>query len=139
MGDEPPIMVDIHGEDLGLLIGSSGETLEALQFIARIMVVCKYGKRVNLVLDVDGYKVIREQQLQLVVEGDRADDCSERVVRISRVQVAQEEQPTFRRVVVPELVARAPAKVNRHRLRPGGSPPAACRGRLSRWERNSRD
>ena len=94
MGDEPPIMVDIHGEDLGLLIGSSGETLDALQFIARIMVVCKYGKRVNLVLDVDGYKVIREQQLQRL-----SHRVADQVIQQGRAIALEPMPPRERRII----------------------------------------
>ncbi len=47
---------EIEGEDSGLLIGTRGETLHALQFIVGSMVNRKMGERTNLLIDVEGYQ-----------------------------------------------------------------------------------
>lgn len=62
-GDMPPLYVDIEGDDLGALIGHRGETLNALQYIARLIISKELGDTVNLVVDVEGYKERRAQQL----------------------------------------------------------------------------
>jgi len=61
---EGSIVLDIKGEDLGILIGRRGETLGALQHITRMMVNHKLRSRTNLVVDVEGYKARRAQALR---------------------------------------------------------------------------
>ena len=62
--EDPYLNIDIEGEDLGILIGRRGETMDALQYIARVMLRKKMGRWVNLSIDVSGYKNHREQQLR---------------------------------------------------------------------------
>ena len=62
--EDPYLSIDIEGEDLGILIGRRGETMDALQYIARVMLRKKMGRWVNLSIDVSGYKNHREQQLR---------------------------------------------------------------------------
>lgn len=47
---------EIEGDDSGLLIGSRGETLRALQFIAGFIVSRRLGTRTNMFVDVEGYQ-----------------------------------------------------------------------------------
>lgn len=58
-----PLMVDVRGHDLGILIGKGGETLSALQYIARLIVAKELQRRVAIVVDVEGYRARREEQL----------------------------------------------------------------------------
>jgi len=58
-----PIVFDIVGRDLGLLIGRRGETLRALQYLTRLIIGRRLGRRANIVVDVEGYKARREQSL----------------------------------------------------------------------------
>ena len=46
---------DIEGDDAGLLIGRRGETLQALQFITRVITNNKTGHRSPISVDVEGY------------------------------------------------------------------------------------
>ena len=59
----PPWILDILGRDLGVLIGRHGETLDALQYIARLIISRELQARANIVLDVEGYKTRREVSL----------------------------------------------------------------------------
>ncbi|MBI3241581.1 MAG: KH domain-containing protein [Chloroflexi bacterium] len=59
-----PLILDIQGDDLGMLIGHKGETLAALQYIVRLIVSKQLDQLVNVVVDVEGYKVRREHQLR---------------------------------------------------------------------------
>ena len=61
---EPPLLVDIHGDDLSVLIGHRGETLSALQYITRLIVARELGRATPVVIDVEGYRARREQQLR---------------------------------------------------------------------------
>jgi len=59
-----PATLDIEGEDLGVLIGRRGQTLASLQYIVRLMVGNKIEKWEPVVIDVEGYKQRRYEQLQ---------------------------------------------------------------------------
>jgi spoIIIJ-associated protein len=61
-------IIDIGGEDLGVLIGPRGETLDSLQFVSRLMVSHKLHRRVNFVVDVEGFRRRREQALTRLAE-----------------------------------------------------------------------
>jgi spoIIIJ-associated protein len=62
--EEPPVTLDITGEDLGILIGRRGQTLTALQYVVRLMVGRRTDKWVPVVIDVEGYKQRRSEALK---------------------------------------------------------------------------
>jgi spoIIIJ-associated protein len=66
--DRRPIMVDVRGSDLGILIGRRGETLDAFQYIASLMVGRESGQFVHLVVDVEGHRERRERQLRTLAQ-----------------------------------------------------------------------
>ena len=57
-------IVNLTGEDLGILIGRRGETLDALQYLVNLSVNRKQENRVRFILDVEGYRKRREETLQ---------------------------------------------------------------------------
>ncbi|MDO8672389.1 MAG: RNA-binding cell elongation regulator Jag/EloR [Dehalococcoidia bacterium] len=61
--DYTPVELDIRGEDLGILIGRRGETLSSLQFIVSLIVSRRLQQRTRISVDVEGYRVRREQTL----------------------------------------------------------------------------
>ncbi|MEA1961542.1 MAG: RNA-binding cell elongation regulator Jag/EloR [Bacillota bacterium] len=58
------VRINIVGKDMGLLIGRKGETLNAVQFIAGLMINRKREDKIRLVLDVEEYRKKREQSLE---------------------------------------------------------------------------
>ena len=54
--DESTIVVNILTDEAPLLIGKRGENLRALEHLLRIMVGAELDERVNIVLDVAGYR-----------------------------------------------------------------------------------
>jgi spoIIIJ-associated protein len=60
----PPIILDIEGSEVEDLIGRHGEVLNALQYIARLIVSREVEQWVNLVVDVERYKERRAKSLQ---------------------------------------------------------------------------
>ncbi len=62
-GDPSPLLLNVRGRDLGILIGRRGETLRDLQFMTRLIVNRRLGYWLNLVVDVDGYKARRKDML----------------------------------------------------------------------------
>ena len=93
-GQEPPIVLNIEGEDLGVLIGRRGETLAAIQYLTRLMVNHRLRRWTNRVVDVEGYKARREDQLR-----NLAERMAERVVSSGRA-VALEAMPARERRIV---------------------------------------
>lgn len=61
-------LIEVNGEDLAILIGPRGETLDALQFLSRLMVSHKLQQRANFVVDVEGYRQRRIQALTRLAE-----------------------------------------------------------------------
>lgn len=59
-----PVLVDLHGNDLSILIGHRGETLAALQYITRLIAGKELHRPVPILVDVEGYRARREQQLR---------------------------------------------------------------------------
>ena len=66
--DAPPFILDITGDDLGGLIGRRGQTLQALQYITRLIISREVQHWVNLVVDVEKYKARREKSLRQLAQ-----------------------------------------------------------------------
>lgn len=93
-GDEGEIILDIVGEDLGLLIGRHGRTLDALQILVSAITNRRLDQRYPLIVDVSGYRHRRRMKLEEIAR--RAAD------RASRQHRAIELRPmtSFERRVV---------------------------------------
>lgn len=63
--DSPNAFVlNLLGDDLGVLIGRRGETLRDLEYVMRLMVAQKTSKQAKLSVDVEGYRTRRERVLR---------------------------------------------------------------------------
>ena len=93
-GDQSGPTFDVEGDDAGLLIGRRGETLQALQFITRVITNNKTGNRSIISVDVEGYNERRDQSLI-----NLADRVAQRVVRTGRQIELEPMTPTERRVI----------------------------------------
>jgi spoIIIJ-associated protein len=56
-------VLDVDGDDLGILIGRRGATLASLQYVLNLIVSKKMERRVSFGIDVDGYRRRREEAL----------------------------------------------------------------------------
>jgi spoIIIJ-associated protein len=63
-GNATSIGLNIQGEDLGILIGSRGQTMASLQQIVRLIMARNMQLRLPIVLDVEGYKERRCEGLR---------------------------------------------------------------------------
>ena len=102
--EDGTMYVDVVGrdeddDDLGLLIGRPGQTLEALQELARVVVVQRTGLRARIVVDVEEYR--RRQRSRLAA---RAREIARRVARSGREEEL-EPMNAFDRKVVHDAVA----------------------------------
>ncbi len=92
------ILVDVSGKDLSILIGKRSETLNALQYISRLIVSKELGENVTLVIDVEGYRARRERQLRQL-----AHRMAEQAVKTGRKQILEPMPPNERRIIHMEL------------------------------------
>jgi len=61
---ESPLELNVKGEDLGILIGRRGQTLVALEYVTKLIVVQRLKTWLPLTIDVGGYKKHRRDSLQ---------------------------------------------------------------------------
>ena len=88
-------LIDITGEDSGLLIGRKGETLRALQFIVNLMVRKRAGEMdTRVVLDIEKYRERRNDSLRAM-----AVRVADRVVASGRSIALEPMSAAERRVV----------------------------------------
>ena len=87
-------VIDLSGEDSGLLIGRRGQTLQALQFLVTLIVRNKLGEDVRVVLDVENYRQRRESSLR-----DMATKVASRVAQTQRSITLEPMPPADRRII----------------------------------------
>ncbi|MGZ6544028.1 MAG: RNA-binding cell elongation regulator Jag/EloR [Actinomycetota bacterium] len=94
--------VDIVGEDeddMALLIGRHGQTLDAIQELMRMVVGRHLDERVRVIVDVQDYRKRRESRLE-----DKAREVAARVLRTGTEEVLEPMNP-FERKIVHDAVA----------------------------------
>lgn len=96
--DEKLVMVEVRGEDLSILIGRRSETLNALQYIASLIVAKELGRWVPMSIDVQGYRARRERQLRTL-----ARRMAEQAVHTGRRQTLEPMPANERRLIHLEL------------------------------------
>lgn len=65
-GDEGELILDISGDDMAVLIGRHGKTLDALQFLVSMITIRTIGFRYPVIVDVEGYKNRQRQKLESI-------------------------------------------------------------------------
>lgn len=118
-GDEGELILDITGNDLAVLIGRHGKTLDALQFLVSAITVRKIGYRFPVIIDVESYKNRQRQKLEALARSSARKAVSQgrsiklrpmtpyerRIIHVAlrdddRVDTASEGEGTARHVVV---------------------------------------
>ena len=72
-------MLNICGEDLGILIGKHGQTLDALQYLVNLAANRNENQRVRFILDVENYRSRRAETLK-----NLSKTLAERAVRLNQ-------------------------------------------------------
>ena len=93
-----PVRVNVHGDDLSYLIGRQAETLNALQYISSLIINKEIGRSIPLIVDVEGYRTRRENQLRQL-----ARRMADQAVSTGRRQVLEPMPANERRIVHIEL------------------------------------
>ena len=92
-GEEMPV-IDIQGNDAGLLIGHRGETLRAFQFLVNLTLGRGEGLSTGVVLDVEQYRERRTRQLAAL-----AKRMAQRAITNGRPVTLDPMSPADRRVI----------------------------------------
>lgn len=96
--DRPGVLVEVSGSDLSILIGKQAETLNALQYVTRLIVGKEIGRGVNLIVDVEGYRTRREQSLRQL-----ARRMASQAIKTGRKQMLEPMPANERRIIHIEL------------------------------------
>ncbi len=92
--DSRAFVLNIVGDDLGVLIGRRGETLRDLEYLTRLLAAHKTAQPTKLVVDVEGYRTRRERSLR-----ELAKRMAERV-QTNRQPITLEAMPPNERRIV---------------------------------------
>ena len=93
-----PVRVNVQGDDLSYLIGRQAETLNSLQYISSLIINKEIGRSVPLIVDVEGYRIRRENQLRQL-----ARRMADQAITTGRRQVLEPMPANERRIVHIEL------------------------------------
>jgi len=88
------ILVNLTGEDLGILIGRRGETLDSLQFLINLFVNKSSENYKKVILDIEDYRKKRENTLHSLAE-----KLSHKVKRTGRKISLEPMSPQERRII----------------------------------------
>ena len=118
-GDEGELILDITGDDLAVLIGRHGKTLDALQFLVSAITVRTIGFRYPVIVDGEGNKSRQREKLESIARSSANRAASQnrsiklrpmtpyerRIVHIclrddDRVETASEGEGSARHVVI---------------------------------------
>lgn len=87
-------VLDVEGDDLGILIGRRGDTLSSLQYLLNLMVSRQLGQHLSFTVDVEGYRRRRERQLTTL-----AHRMADQVKRTRRPVTLEPMPPNERRII----------------------------------------
>lgn len=87
-------VLDVEGDDLGILIGRRGETLASLQYLLNLMATRQLGQHMSFTVDIEGYRRRREKQLNTL-----AFRMADQVKRTRRPVTLEPMPPNERRII----------------------------------------
>ncbi len=88
------LVLNIVGDDLGVLIGRQNETLSAVEFVTRLMVNQQTHTRTSFIVDVNGYRAKRAEALRKL-----ALRMAEQVSQSGRMVSLEPMPPAERRII----------------------------------------
>lgn len=92
--DDNHITLDLSGEKIALLIGKRGQTLNALQYLAHLVVNKESKSHYTITLDAEGYRGRRKETLETL-----AVRMAERAKRLNK-PVELEPMPAYERKII---------------------------------------
>ena len=92
--NENSIYLDINGKDSGTVIGKRGQTLDAIQYLTRLVVNKEDEKYKKVVVDAENYRAKREKTLEQL-----ANRLADKVVRTKKSVRLEPMNPYERKVI----------------------------------------
>lgn len=91
---EETLVIDVETGDAALLIGTRGETLEALQHLMRVLSQKAAGEFVSVTVDIEGYRQRRAEMIESMVA-----QVAARVRETGKAEVLKPMNSSERRIV----------------------------------------
>ena len=88
------INVNLVGDDMGIIIGRRGETLDAVQHIVQLYVNKEYKEFFKITVDTENYRAKREEALVNLAHG-----LAKKVIRTRKEVVLEPMKPYERRII----------------------------------------
>ncbi len=92
--EEDSILLKIKGDDIGIIIGRRGETLDSLQYLTSLVVNKSKEEYKRVVIDIENYRQKREETLVKL-----ANRLADRVVKYKKNITLEPMNPYERRVI----------------------------------------
>lgn len=92
--DDENIVVDVNGDDIGIIIGRRGETMDALQYLTSLVVNKGYEDYKRVILNVENYRQKREETLVKL-----ANRLAEKVIKYKKPVTLEPMNPYERRII----------------------------------------
>ena len=93
------VRMNIYGDNMGIIIGYRGETLDSLQYLTSLVLNKDHNEPYRkIVLDAENYRLKREQTLRNLAEKTAA-----RVIKSGRAFKLEPMNPYERRIIHSEL------------------------------------
>ena len=92
--EEGPVAVNLRGEDLGILIGKHGQTLDALQYLTNLAANRDAEEKIKFVIDVEEYRRRRAETLTRL-----AQRLASKVKRMGEPVVLEPMTPHERKII----------------------------------------
>lgn len=92
--EERTMNLDLQGEDMGILIGKRGQTLDSLQYLTSLVVNKNSQEYIRVKLDIENYRERREDSLE-----NLARSCAAKVKKTKKPIVLEPMNPYERRII----------------------------------------
>ncbi|MDD6571801.1 MAG: protein jag [Thermoflexaceae bacterium] len=92
--EEETVNINLTGEDMGLLIGKRGQTLDSLQYLVRLVVNKEFGGYLKVKVDTENYRERRKETLESL-----AKNIAYKVKRTRRSVTLEPMNPYERRII----------------------------------------
>lgn len=92
--DDESIVLDVNGDDIGIIIGRRGETMDSLQYLTSLVVNKGFEDYKRVILNVENYREKREETLVKL-----ANRLAEKVVKYKKPVTLEPMNPYERRII----------------------------------------
>ncbi len=88
------LFIDLYGEDMGILIGKRGQTLDAIQYLVNLVVNKGNAPYISIMLDTENYRQRRKETLESL-----AFNLAKKVKQTKKSVVLEPMNPYERRII----------------------------------------